>query len=179
MIFISLAWGQKHRILAHRLAASAERFGVEIHVRALPGEAPSRQHAWALRPDLILEALGKTSGPVIMIDADAVMQRPPDELAAAAADPSADFAAVPDPRRGWRLGVLVVRPTETARQVLERFGARLSSGEPYENDEPIFRDVVDEFGASVVDLSPECNWCELWNDRGAHGNRAPVVEVNA
>lgn len=172
---LTFAWGEPYVTLARRLEVSCEKFGIDFDAVVRPGKPPSREAAWAVRPELLLRRL-ELGEPVLYLDADARVLGPldrfPDILS------GFDFAAVPYPPDRWRWGVMWCAPTGRACEVLELMDRRLKLEGP-QALEPMFSEIVGAVGALVADLPPEYAWCEAWNDRGRHGNRRATIEVNA
>lgn len=173
---LAFAWGPRYVALAKRLEASCARFGIELETRTRAGSPRTREEAWAVRPRLLLEALEGSKEPLLYLDADAQLRG---SLAALpSADSGNDFGAVPYGDGLWRVGVWWIAPTHAARRTLRAMDARLGLEGPAPL-EPMFAELSQAHGARIAELPPEYNWCEAWNDRGRHGNRVPVVEVNA
>lgn len=174
MRIVTFAWGKRYRAFAERLCLSAKLLGLEVEVLSRPGEAPSREAAWAARPALLASALMDEDRPILYLDSDCVIRRRPD--LGDVVPPGSDFAAAEFERGKWRLGVLWIAPSNTALSVLRSLDA-LQSLEP-RNDEDLFPGLVRSLGAKVATLPNEYAWCVGWGDRERFGNRLPVIEAN-
>lgn len=174
MRILTFAWGKRYRVLAERLRFSAQLLGLEVEILSRPGEAPSREAAWAARPALLASALMDEDEPILYLDADCVIRRLPDFAGHVPA--GSDFAAAEFAPRKWRLGVLWIAPSNTALSVLRSLDA-LQSLEP-RDDEDLFPGLVRDLGAKVATLPNEYAWCVGWGDKERFGNRLPVIEAN-
>jgi hypothetical protein len=177
MKLLTFAWGDLYREYAERLALTCKVAGLDVEIVERKGKPKSREHAWAAKPGVILEALQAEEGPVLYMDADCFVRRPLELLKAVEQSVgNADFGLVQG-QRDLRCGVIYAAPTVQAVQTLQELAAKLA--EKPGSEEPLFAGIARECGARVGILGPEFCWCEKWGDRNAYGNVRPIIELNA
>jgi len=170
-LLVTLAWGPEYYAAALKLRASAERFGLATRIVQVPGFPPSRREAWRLRGRMILDALEKDGGPVLMVDADALVERDPRPYLELAR--RADLGAFEFSPELWWACTLAARKTAGAIRCLERW-QELMDTDDWDMDSILLGRAIQETRPAVARLSSALAWWEpAMGDR--FGHVVPVI----